>query len=101
MRFKPVDLSFTNRSIRQLHGSFTFPLPPAAFAVRPVQIAPDVHAPARSNGFDVSDLAEELKFRHELSLLRYTANLDRAAAKKVTIEKTPDPPLRVQGFVRD
>lgn len=72
MRFKPVNLGFTNGPVGKLDSGSAFPLPPATFAIRPVQIVPDVYASACRNGFDVSNLAEELKFPHELLLLRYT-----------------------------
>jgi len=72
MRFKPVYLSFADCPIGKLHGCSSFPLAPAAFAVRAFQIAPDVHTPVRGDCLDVSNLAEDLEFHHELSLLRYT-----------------------------
>lgn len=72
MRFKPVNLGFTDGPVDKLYGGSAFPLPPATFAIRTVQIAPDVYASACRNCFDLSNLAEELKFRHALLLLRYT-----------------------------
>ena len=72
MRFKPVNLGFTDCPVGKLYSGSAFPLSPAAFAVRVVQIAPDVYASACRNRFGLSNLAEELKFHHELLLLRYT-----------------------------
>ena len=43
MRLKPVNLGFPHCSIGKLHGGSSFPLAPATFAVRAVQIEPDVH----------------------------------------------------------
>jgi len=71
MRFKTVYLGFADCSISKLHGCSSFPFTPAAFAVRAFQIAHDVHPPAGRDCLDVSNLAEDLEFRHELSLLRY------------------------------
>ncbi len=66
MCFKPVNLGFTDCPIRKLNGGSPFPLTTAAFTMRAVQITPDVHASARSDCFDITDLAEELDFHRDL-----------------------------------
>lgn len=62
MRFKPVYLGFADCPIGKLHGRSSFPLAPAAFAVRAVQISSDVHTPTRGDCLNASNLAEDLEF---------------------------------------
>jgi hypothetical protein len=50
MRLKPMHLSYTNCPVGQLHSGFAFPLPPVAFAMSPVQVAPDVYTSACRSG---------------------------------------------------
>ena len=79
MRFKPVYFGFADCTVRKLYRCSPFPLPPPAFAISALQIAPDVYAPACSDCLDVSDLAEDLKGRHHPSSLRYLFRFWRAA----------------------
>ncbi len=58
-------------SMGKSHGGSAFSLAPATFAVRAFQIASNVCFLACGDCFNVFDLAEELKFPHTLSLLRY------------------------------
>ena len=71
MCFKPVDFSFLDCPIGKSYRGSAFPLTPATFTVRAVQIASNVYSPACGDCFNVFDLAEDLEFHHTLSLLRY------------------------------
>jgi len=80
MRLKPVYLGFTNCPIGKLHHGSSFSLAPATFAVRAVQIAPDVYSSASGDCLDISDLSEDLELHHISSLLRYPAGHGESAS---------------------
>ncbi len=58
VRLKPVYLDFTDCTICQLQFCRTLQLPLATLAVSAHQIAPDVHATACCDGYNVSDYRE-------------------------------------------
>lgn len=61
MSFKPVYLSFANRTVFEPNRSNPFHLSPSALAVRPIQVMLEIHTASACDDFDVPNFTEELE----------------------------------------
>jgi len=74
MRFKPMEFSAPNRSIRESHQGFSLEFPPSPSPIALAKKREDADTGSSGNWFNVSDLAKNLKV-HPSILLQTLLNM--------------------------
>lgn len=85
---------FGHGTICKLHGGYAPHLSPTTSTISALQIASDVHAFTCCNGFNVSNLTDDLKIRHSSPLIIFLGRGSLQAAQLMIIwfpHKMPTP----------